>query len=153
MVAVLAVACGVRHAAADGGAPVASVRLAGVTWTLLVSPAAPGVGDVEFTLLGPAAPAALLRLQEPDGQAPQELRLESRSGSVGRSARTTLGIAGECRFEVLLEGSVDAALRGTLPVLPPSPPWQARLPWILAWVPLAALLALRAVAVRARGVI
>lgn len=140
-------------ALADGGAPVASVRAGDTTWTLLVSPASPCVGPVEFTLLGADQPAAVLRVWEADQGTVQELRLEARPGVIGRWVHAQLDNAGACRFELVLDGVASPLLSGTLPVGSPQPPWQARWPWLLAWVPVAAVLALRALAMRCRAVI
>lgn len=149
MALALAAGGGVR-ASADGGAPVASVRVGDAAWTLLVSPASPSVGPVEFTLLGPMDPAAVIRIWEPEGGPVQELRLQARNGIIGRVASASMDTPGECRFQVTMEGMDTPLVSGTLPVAPAAPPWQARLPWLLAWLPMAVVLALRARAQRAR---
>jgi hypothetical protein len=137
---------------ADGGAPIASVTAGEHTWTLLVRPASPTVGPIEFTLLGPASPSATLRLLAAQEPAPEVLGLEPQDGVIGRVARTSIGTAGDCTFEVTLEGHGGALLKGTIPVTPRAPGWRERWPWLLAWVPVAALLALRARAVRGHRV-
>lgn len=140
-----------RLAHGDGGVPIGSSRREVATHTLLVSPASPAVGAVEFTLLGPGAASARLRLIEGD-DVPQELAFAPGSGTPGALARTTLESAGACRFEVRLEGEVAPLLVGELPVQPAPAAWLARWPWLFAWLPAAALLALRAIAERDRAV-
>lgn len=134
-------------ASADGGAPVATARRDAATYTLLVSPASPTVGPVEFTLLGPSQPAARLRLIEAQDLA-QELSFAQGTLAAGGTARTTLDTPGTCRFEVMLDGERQPLLAGELPVQPAPPDWLARWPWLFAWVPVAVLLALRARAER-----
>ena len=143
--------CVATAALGDGGVPIASVRRDAATFTLLVSPAAPTVGPVEFTLLGPDAAAARLRLVETD-EAPQQMAFATVPGLPGAVARTTLDLAGACRFEVRLPQDTSPLLEGELRVQPAPPAWSARWPWLFAWVAPAMLLALRAVAERARGV-
>ena len=80
------------------------------------------------------------------------LRLEPQDGVIGRVARTSISTAGDCMFEVFLEGDGAALLKGTIPVAPRAPSWRERWLWLFAWVPAAALLALRARAMRDRSV-
>ena len=149
LIAATSIGCAACLAQADGGVPIASVTRATGTCTLLVSPAAPTVGEVEFTLLGLHVEQARLLLEE-SGEAPVEMPFARAASLPGVVVRTTLEAAGACRFEVRVPGETEPLLAGELPVQPAPPAWTARWPWLFAWVPFAALLALRAVAERAR---
>ena len=66
-------------------------------------------------------------------------------------------LASVVEFEVPSEGTwrivVESAagrLEADVPIAPEPPPWRARLPWMLAWVPAVAILWLRSHVVRTR---
>lgn len=134
---------------ADGGVPIASVVSAAGSWTLMVRPAQPAVGPVEFDLIGPGAQDAVFELEEEGGR-PEVV--VSAAGPDPRLAhlRTDLRTAGRCVVRVRVPNA-SQTLEAVLQVAPEAPGVMQRLPWLLAWIPMSALLVARAVASRARS--
>jgi hypothetical protein len=138
-----------RPGLCDGGAVMLVDRAEGRSWTLMMRPARPAVGPVEFDLIGNGSADARLALREADG--PEEV-LAFEPGPAPRvaHARTTLDREGSCVLRLLAPGSgAPAEIR--FEVGPAAEPTLSRLPWILAWIPLCALLLLRAQALRSRN--
>ena len=132
-----------HRAHADGGALVARGTLEdGSPAAVFVAPVPPRVGLVSIEAIAEAWRAH-----------PPRIRLE-RDGVVlgGVSAPSPIDpLAAFIEFEVPSEGpwllvveSDAGRLEATVPIAGESPPWRKRLPWMLAWVPAAALLWLRA---------
>lgn len=132
-------------ARADGGAPVASVKERGRTLTLLVRPAEPRAGPVEFTLLGEAPEGWVLSLRGPDEAAPSVVAWSSLRPAA-REARVELERPGSWSVQVG-PAAAEPALQAQVEVGAPSPAWSDRWPWLAAWVPIAVLVACRNAAV------
>lgn len=126
----------------DGGALVARGSLDdGSPAAVFVAPVPPRVGLVSIEAIAEAWRAR-----------PPRIRLE-RDGVVlgGVSAPSPIDpLAAFIEFEVPSEGpwllvveSDAGRLEATVPIAGEPPPWRKRLPWMLAWVPAAALLWLR----------
>lgn len=134
----------VRAAVADGGVPVDSAVVHGSRLTLLMQPAEARVGAARFTLLGAPDGEALVQMER-DG-ARSSSRLLTESGRPGRHADVTFERAGACTVAVMVDG--ERVLAASIMVGSAEPGWLSRLPWIFSWVPLLALVALRAWRVR-----
>lgn len=126
----------------DGGALAARGMLDdGAPAAVFVAPVPPRVGLVSIEAIAEAWRAN-----------PPRIRLE-RDGVVlgGLSAPSPIDpLATFIEFEVPSEGewrlvveSDAGRLEATVPIAGEPPPWRKRLPWMLAWVPAAALLWLR----------
>jgi len=136
-------------ALADGGVPIASVRSSESTWTLLVRPAQPMVGPVEFDLIGPGVQEAEFELREEGGR-PEVIAVAPGTDPRVAHVRTDLGTAGQCMVRVRIP-KAPQPLEAELQVSPEMPGIARRLPWLLAWVPMSALLLVRAIATRGRS--
>lgn len=140
VVATLAVSSSSR---ADGGALVARGRLVdGSPAAVFVAPVPPRVGLVSIEAI-----AEVWRREPP------RIRLERDGVSLGGlSAPSPIDpLAAFIEFEVPSEGdwrlvveSEAGRLEATIPIAGEPPPWRKRLPWMLAWVPAALLLWMRA---------
>jgi len=136
------VALFVGQASGDGGVPVASAAGEGGVRTLLMRPAQPRVGQAEFTVLGELPPGAMIRVSAPDERDALVVPwLPGRAAGV-REASVDFEAAGAWRIMVGLPDQ-PPLLQASIEVGPAAPSWVTRLPWLLAWVPVALLLALR----------
>ena len=140
----------VAPASGDGGVPVASASGEAGVRTLLMRPAEPRVGQAEFTVLGGLPPGAAISLCAPGSREALVTPWSSGRASGVREASVDFDAAGEWRVMVGVPGE-PPMLQASIEVQPPAPSWVARLPWLLAWVPVALLLAVRARAVSYTG--
>jgi len=132
-------------ASADGGVPIGSVAIPGGTGTLLMRPAEPRVGAMEFTLLGDVPPGWVLSVKAPGQGAPAVVPW-SRERLGVREAALTIDESGAWAVAVGAPGpppSIEATLEVAGPAAPASDHW----PWLIAWMPLALLVACRNAAV------
>lgn len=136
---------GARAALADGGAPVASVAGPSGVRTLLMRPAEARVGPVEFTLLGARTDGAALSLLAPGESSPTTVEWSDGPGGTVQAV-VELDRVGAWRVSVGAPGGAPT-LEATVEVADPRPPWTERWPWLVAWIPLAALVACRNAAV------
>lgn len=139
------------HAAlADGGALVARGRLLdGSPAAVFIAPVPPRVGLVQVEAVAEAW-----------RRVPPTIRL-ARAGVVREATASPSEIdplAAVADLEVpepgewhLVVESAAGRLEATVPIAGVPPAWQARLPWMLAWVPVAAILLLRGRLVAARS--
>lgn len=135
------------RAVADGGVPIATHSEGASTWTVLLRPASPRVGPVEFDLIGPDASEAQLELVEDGLPAVVHGFASDAPGARVAHVRTDLERVGKCVVRVRLPGSHGACV-ATLQVAAPAAGWTAQLPWLFAWVPMVVLLAVRERAAR-----
>lgn len=140
----------VAPAFGDGGVPVASGTGEGGVRTLLMRPAEARVGQAEFTVLGDLPPGTAISVCAPGER--DALVVPWSPGRVRdvREASVEFEIAGAWRITVGVPDQ-PPMLQASIEVQPPAPSWVARLPWLLAWAPVALLLAVRDRAVSYTG--
>ena len=127
---------------ADGGVPVASGTPSGHASTLLMRPAEARVGAVEFTLLGDLPEGVALCVQAPGETVAAVVPWSPASARGVRVVAVSFDEPGE--WLVRVGPSPEAPmLEARIAVASPLPAWSERLPWLLAWVPLVLLAALR----------
>lgn len=131
-----------RQAFGDGGAPVASAVGPSGACTLCMQPPEARVGSIEFTLLGALPDGVTLSMQGPDDVSPVVVPWADARRRALRVVTVDLDVAGSWSVAVGLPGE-PPTLRASIEVAPPAPSWRARLPWLLAWVPVTLLLAVR----------
>lgn len=131
------------HAAlADGGALVARGRLLdGSPAAVFIAPVPPRVGLVQVEAVAEAwrRVPPTIRLER-EGVVLAATASPSQIDPLAAVADLEVPEAGEWRIVV---ESAAGRLEATVPIAGVPPAWQARLPWMLAWVPVAAILLLR----------
>ena len=127
---------------ADGGALVARGTLAnGEPAAVFVGPVPPRAGTVTVEAVAESWREAPPRISlELDGVEVGGTATRSPIDPLAASIELTLPTAGNWRLVV---ESGAGRLEATVPVAGAPPPWRHRLPWMLAWVPAAALLWMR----------
>lgn len=138
-------------AGGDGGVPVASAMHEGVRSTLLVAPAQPRQGDAVISLLGGPSGTMWLGLRWLDQARTEWTVMEAETLGPGRHAAIRLERTGPLRLTVRAEPAGPDLLGADIRVEAEAPAWQARLPWILSWLPVAAILLLRSLARRGKA--
>ncbi len=141
-----------RSAGADGGVTAAVSRDGARRAVAFVAPIAPRTGEIDVSvLLSPTPPAAL------EGPRLRAVHLESglerdaaaqpahQGNRLLRSALLELPRPGRWRIEIdrLDATTPDEAWPGLsfeIEVSPPLPPWRTQWPWLLAWIPITAIL-------------
>lgn len=131
----------VNAALADGGVPVASRVDGGSRLTLLMQPARARPGPVRFTLLGGVKGGMTL---EATGEGFRESTvMEPEPGMPGLHATIDVERSGFLRVLVHAAEAGERVLAVDLQVGEADPPWRTRLPWLMAWVPMLAIVWLR----------
>jgi hypothetical protein len=138
----LAIGVADRSAVGDGGALVARGEVGGAAAAVFILPVPPRVGEVEVEAVG-----------RPWRESPP--RIEMRLGDLLVSAsaepcpedplasRAVLVLPEAGTWALRVE-SAAGWLEARIPVAAAPPPWRARLPWMLLWVPALLLLGVRA---------
>lgn len=138
----LAIAAAERGAAGDGGALVARGEVGGVAAAVFILPVPPRVGEVEVEAVGrpwrDSPPRIEMRLGDLLVAASAEPCPEDPLAS-----RAVL-VLPEAGIWALRVESTAGRLEARIPVAEAAPPWRARLPWMLLWVPALLLLGVRA---------
>lgn len=126
----------------DGGVPIAASADGASARTLFMRPAQARVGPVEFTLLVGGEARCALALQGPSDAAPVVVpwRVDRATGVPTAFAEFTE--AGAWHVRVVGETSVEP-LEAAVQVADAQPSWHERLPWLLAWLPMVLVLAVR----------
>jgi hypothetical protein len=135
------------RAMGDGGVPIASRVTDAGRVTLLMAPSRPVVGPVRFTLLGPGQGHRDVEVLQDEHR--ERTPLEAEPGRPGWHATLAFGQAGPARV-IVHDGGDAPVLVTEVVVSPADAPWLDRLPWMLAWVPVLALVMLREWRVRRR---
>jgi len=130
---------------------VASVVQDGRRSTLLVAPAELRQGEAVVSLLGGPAGFVWLGLEWEDEARTVWEVMEAETFGPGRHVLIAVERTGSLRLRVRSDPGGSDLLRAVVQVKAATPPWQARLPWILSWCPLAAILLLREVARRGKA--
>jgi hypothetical protein len=128
-------------AGADGGVPIGSRVVHGVRVTLLMAPADARVGPVRFTLLGHEAGPVDIEVMAGDHR--ERTPLEPEAGRPGLHARLEFEQAGSAMVTVRAGAAEEPLLRVEVPVGPTGDAWTGQWPWLLAWVPMLALVLVR----------
>jgi hypothetical protein len=128
------------RALGDGGVPIASRVTDAGRVTLLMAPSRPVVGPVRFTLLGPGQGHRDVEVLQDAHR--ERTPLEAEPGRPGWHTTLAFGQAGPARI-IVHDAADQAPLIAEVVVSPADAPWIDRLPWMLAWVPVLALVMLR----------
>jgi|GEM_PF-2977638 len=128
-------------ARADGGVPIASVETPSGRCTLIMLPAQPSVGSVTFTLLGDLAQPPWLQMQDASQNQPISAPMQRDSQGNAWHVSTTFSNQGECVVSITAHG--ETLMQTSMQVQAAPPAWQSQLPWILCWMPVFVVLALR----------
>lgn len=148
----VAVAAMAPSAHADGGAVMASVDSGGRRVTVFVAPVAPRAGTIEVSVLrvGAAdseeepAPPIMITARLPGGALERSAPMSTRHQGNRWFESAWLDLPAEGRWSIVVDGGAGwPSASFDLEVGPPLPPWRTQWPWLLAWVPLTALLLLR----------
>jgi len=142
-VAAVALAAGAiaGDASGDGGALVARGEVGGAAAAVFILPVPPRVGAVEVEAVGRSWRAAPPRIEMRLGDlVVGALSEPCPDDPLASRAVLMLPEAGDWALRV---ESAAGRLEALIPVAAAPPPWRTRLPWMLVWVPLLLLLALR----------
>lgn len=128
-------------ACADGGVPIDSRVVGGERLTLLMAPAGPRIGTGRFTLLGHRG--GPVDIQVRDGDHRERTPLEPEAGRPGLHAELEFVTEGPALVTVHAGTTAAPLLQAEVMVGPAKTAWMAQWPWILAWLPMLGLVALR----------
>ncbi len=153
----IACACvlsGAAWARADGGAVIDRGRYGAYDATVFIAPIAPSVGEIDLSMLltrdgQPQLDVPVhVRADGPNGALSQTQMGESTAGNrLLRACSLTLGSPGLWRVSIAI--GQEKADGGTFQVTinPPPPKWRVWLPWMVLWIPVAALIVTREILV------
>ncbi len=122
----------------DGGALVARGTVQGEAAAVFLRPVPPTVGLVEIEAVSRPWRASPPRMRMTLG----DLELVAASAASELDPLASVAIfdlpaAGRWRLEI--ETGEPEAMVAEIPIGEAPPPWRARLPWMLAWIPMAAI--------------
>ena len=140
------------RAIADGGQVIATATLGQEHAVMMVNPSRATVGMVAVIVRvtnGLLPVECVLSAHGASHDAPIQCALSDDPDGLGQRALIECSDASLWTISVrVASANGELVLNGTLQVAPAPPRWQSQLPWILVWIPLAALLFIRQVARR-----
>lgn len=131
----------VAAAHGDGGALVARGEVQGEAAAVFLRPVPPTVGPVEIEAVSGPWRAAPPRMRMVLGD--RELVVASAASELDPLASVAIfDLPAAGRWRLTIETGEGAPIEAEIPIGEAPPPWRARLPWMLAWIPMAAAAAI-----------